>query len=57
MQEKPDLKLLDVRLDTGPGKILWVLDRLLKQEANEAQQQADRAEVRPPLASIHLVHG
>jgi vanillate O-demethylase monooxygenase subunit len=39
MKEKPDMKLLDIALDAGPGKMLWVLDRLLKEEAAQAHQQ------------------
>ena len=57
MKERPDLKLLDIRLDTGPGKILWVLDRLLKQEAQEVHQENDRADARPALAGIELARG
>lgn len=34
MKEKPDLKLLDIVHDAGPGKMLWVLDKMLKEEAS-----------------------
>lgn len=37
MKEKPDLKMIDIVHDAGPGKMLWVLDRLLKEEAKEAE--------------------
>lgn len=33
MIEKPDLKMVDIVHDAGPGKMLWVLDKLLKEEA------------------------
>ncbi|HKY21359.1 MAG TPA: aromatic ring-hydroxylating dioxygenase subunit alpha [Vicinamibacterales bacterium] len=34
MVEKPDFKQLNIALDAGPGKMLWVLDKLLKEEAH-----------------------
>ncbi|CAE6911191.1 Toluene-4-sulfonate monooxygenase system iron-sulfur subunit TsaM1 [Paraburkholderia domus] len=34
-KEKPDFQQIDIPLDAGPGKMLWVLDRLLRQEATE----------------------
>lgn len=37
MREKPDFKMVDIHLDAGPGKMTWVLDRMLKEEANEAE--------------------
>lgn len=33
MMEKPDIKALDIVHDAGPGKMLWVLDKLLREEA------------------------
>lgn len=35
-KENPNRKLIDTSRDAGPGKMLWVLDKLLKQEAEEA---------------------
>lgn len=34
MRHKPDYKMVDLPLDEGPGKLLWLLDKLLKEEAN-----------------------
>lgn len=36
MQEKPDFQTFDYAHDSGPGKMLFVLDKLLKQEAEAA---------------------
>ena len=33
MQEKPDFRMVDIVHDAGPGKMLWLLDKLLKEEA------------------------
>ncbi|QAZ38734.1 vanillate O-demethylase oxygenase [Methylibium sp. Pch-M] len=33
MRERPDAPSVDIVHDAGPGKLLWVLDRLLKAEA------------------------
>ena len=33
MRERPDAPSVDIVHDAGPGKLLWVLDRLLKEEA------------------------
>lgn len=38
MAHKPNFKMIDLALDAGPGKILWVLDKLLKEEAAAEQQ-------------------
>lgn len=35
MKEKPDFKTLDYAHDAGPGKMLWVLDKLIKQDAED----------------------
>jgi len=32
VKERPNLKTIDIALDAGPGKMLWVLDKLLKEE-------------------------
>lgn len=32
-QEKPDVPLIDIVHDAGPNKMLWILDRALKEEA------------------------
>jgi vanillate O-demethylase monooxygenase subunit len=32
MQEKPDFKTFDIAADAGPGKMLWVLDKLIREE-------------------------
>lgn len=42
-KEKPDFKMLDIALDAGPGKMLWVLDKLLREEANEGQRRLEIA--------------
>lgn len=42
-KEKPDFKMLDIALDAGPGKMLWVLDKLLKEEANEGVRRLEIA--------------
>jgi vanillate O-demethylase monooxygenase subunit len=36
MAEKPDHKGFDIAADAGPGKMLWVLDKLIKDEAKGA---------------------
>lgn len=43
-KEKPNMKMVNIAHDAGPGKMLWVLDKLLKEEAQElqAQQEAQR---------------
>jgi vanillate O-demethylase monooxygenase subunit len=33
MRERPDAPTVDIVHDAGPGKLLWVLDKLLKEEA------------------------
>lgn len=33
IKEKPDFNTVDIIHDAGPGKMLWVLDKLLKEEA------------------------
>lgn len=33
MKEDPDHPMVNIALDAGPGKMLWVLDKLLKEEA------------------------
>lgn len=33
MKERPDAPQVDIRHDAGPGKMLWVLDKILKEEA------------------------
>lgn len=35
MKERPDMKMVDIVHDAGPGKLLWVLDKLLKEEASK----------------------
>jgi vanillate O-demethylase monooxygenase subunit len=40
IKEKPDVKGMNVALDAGPGKMLWVLDRLLREEAREGEGHA-----------------
>ncbi|MES2257982.1 MAG: aromatic ring-hydroxylating dioxygenase subunit alpha [Pseudomonadota bacterium] len=40
MKEKPDYKMVDYAHDAGPGKMLWVLDKLLKEEAAQAERLA-----------------
>lgn len=42
-KEKPDFKMVDVALDAGPGKMLWVLDKLLKEEASERRLEKEAA--------------
>lgn len=38
IKENPDMPRINIALDAGPGKMLWVLEKLLKEEAQEAQQ-------------------
>ena len=33
ISEKPDFKTIDIVHDAGPGKMLWLLDKMLKEEA------------------------
>lgn len=33
MKDKPDFRMVDIANDAGPGKMLWLLDKLLKEEA------------------------
>jgi len=40
MNDKPGFKMLDLAADAGPGKMLWLLDKLLKEEATAEQQQS-----------------
>lgn len=42
MSEKPDFPMIDIVHDAGPGKMLWLLDKKLKEEANveESLKQA-----------------
>jgi vanillate O-demethylase monooxygenase subunit len=35
VKERPHLKGIDIALDAGPGKMLWILDKLLKEEARD----------------------
>lgn len=35
IKEKPDFRTVDYAHDAGPGKLLWLLDKLLKEEAAE----------------------
>lgn len=37
MKEKPNFKTVDYAHDAGPGKMLFVLDKLIKQEAEQVQ--------------------
>lgn len=32
-KERPQFKPVDIALDAGPGKMLWVLDKLLREES------------------------
>lgn len=43
MKEKPDFKMVDYAHDSGPGKMLFVLDKLLRQEAEGEQQSVTAA--------------
>lgn len=43
MKEKPNFKTVDYKLDAGPGKILWLLDKFLKEEA-AAKESANLVE-------------
>ncbi|QAZ40372.1 vanillate O-demethylase oxygenase [Methylibium sp. Pch-M] len=40
-RERPDMKLVNITHDAGPGKMLWVLDKLIREEAQELQAQQD----------------
>lgn len=41
MAEKPDHPMIDIVHDAGGGKMLWLVDKMLKQEAREAEQAKD----------------
>lgn len=43
MAEKPDHPMIDIAHDSAPGKMLWALDKMLKQEAKEAAAKAQAA--------------
>lgn len=40
IKAKPDYKVVDYVHDAGPGKLLWVLDKLLREEAAQAESVA-----------------
>lgn len=40
MKEKPDFRQINFALDAGPGRMLWVLDKLLKEEAEARAAEA-----------------
>lgn len=42
-KEKPDFPEIDIVHDAGAGKMLWVLDKHLKQEAQEAAAESEAA--------------
>lgn len=39
-KEKPNLKMVNIAHDAGPGKMLWVLDKLLREEAASTAEEA-----------------
>lgn len=41
-KEKPNLKMINISHDAGPGKMLWVLDKLIREEG-QAQSVAEPA--------------
>lgn len=43
MKERPNKRMIDIVHDAGPAKLLWVLDKLLKEEASEATQALELA--------------
>jgi vanillate O-demethylase monooxygenase subunit len=42
-KERPDMKLLNIAHDAGPHKMLWVLDKLIEDEASGAIRAANAA--------------
>jgi phenylpropionate dioxygenase-like ring-hydroxylating dioxygenase large terminal subunit len=44
VREQPGRKAVDIGLDAGPGKMLWVLDKMLKEEASAATKVRDLVE-------------
>jgi hypothetical protein len=36
MKDKPEYKMFDPAHDAGPGRMFWLLDELLKEEAEYA---------------------
>jgi phenylpropionate dioxygenase-like ring-hydroxylating dioxygenase large terminal subunit len=40
IKEEPGRKLVDIAIDAGPGKMLWVLDKMLKEESATPQTAA-----------------
>ena len=41
-KEKPNLKMINISHDAGPGKMLWVLDKLIREEG-QAQSVTEPA--------------
>lgn len=41
-KERPDLKMVNIGHDAGPGKMLWVLDKMIREE-NQARQALESA--------------
>ena len=39
-KERSNAKRIDIVRDAGPGKMLWVIDKFLKQEVQERSGQA-----------------
>ncbi|WP_420465466.1 Rieske 2Fe-2S domain-containing protein [Panacagrimonas sp.] len=42
-KEKPNHPMVDIIHDAGPGKMLWLLDKTLKEEARQAEQTGEPA--------------
>ncbi len=40
LKEQPNRKMVDIAIDAGPSKMLWVLDKMLRDEAAAATQTA-----------------
>ncbi|HWL47173.1 MAG TPA: aromatic ring-hydroxylating dioxygenase subunit alpha [Sphingomonadaceae bacterium] len=50
MQEYPGAPEIDIVHDAGPGRMFWVLDKLLAEEAAEAEAQAAQPEAEVALS-------
>lgn len=42
-KQKPDMKMVNIVHDAGPGKMLWVLDKLIREENQSSRATADAA--------------
>ncbi len=43
MREKPDFPMINLPFDEGPAKMVWVLDKLLREEAAQSERAPEHA--------------